>query len=235
MEFTGDLGRGANFPGTDRNVNGANAYSLAFHLGGDLGDSHSWRTGLSYLHSRAADREFFGTDPGDLDVTGAFTGRSKTWMADLVWKWAPHGNPRDTNFKFQTEWFRRQESGTLSCSNVDPLSSCFGDPSGPYDSSQSGWYAQGIYQFMPYWRVGYRYDRLDRGSADFNGSDVGGVIASLADYNPSRHTLMLDFAPSEFSLLRLQYARDESMRGRTEDQISLQYIYSLGTHGAHKY
>ncbi len=240
VELTGDLGRGANFPGSDRNVNGANAYSLGFHLGGDVGDSSSWRTGLSYLHTRADQRPFFGMDPTGADVTGAFSGPSKTWMADFVWKWAPHGNVRDTNFKFQTEYFQRREAGSLGCmdGNLDGVndSACLDSgTSGPYASDQSGWYAQGVYQFMPYWRVGYRYDRLNRGSATFNGADIGATIGSLADYNPSKHTLMLDFAPSEFSLLRLQYARDKSMAGIAEDQVFLQYIYSLGTHGAHQF
>jgi hypothetical protein len=244
VEITGDVGRGANFPGTDRDVNGVNAYSLAFHLGGDVGDSSSWRTGVSYLHTRADGREFFGMDPGAMDVTGDFGGRSRTWMADFVWKWAPHGNIRDTNFKFQAEYFRRKESGTLTCmdANEDGTddSACLdalgtGPTSGAYDSDQSGWYVQGVYQFMPYWRVGYRYDRLDRGNANFMGGDVGAFIASLADYNPSKHTLMLDFAPSEFSLLRLQYVRDKSMLGLNENQVFLQYVYSLGTHGAHQF
>jgi hypothetical protein len=47
---------------------------------------------------------------------------------------------------------------------------------------------------------------------------------------------MTDYAPSEFSLFRLQLARDHSMQGNPDDsQISLQYIYSLGPHGAHKF
>jgi hypothetical protein len=236
MELTGGLGRGANFPGSDRNVNGANAYSAAFHLGGDVGDSGSWRGGVSYLGTRAGQRPFFGLDPADAEVTGDFSGRSKTWMADFVWKWAPHGNVRDTNFKFQTEYFQRREDGSLSCGDAGATpTACGGGLAGPYASDQTGWYAQGIYQFMPYWRVGYRYDRLNRGSADFNGGDIGATIASLADYSPSKNTLMLDFAPSEFSLLRLQYARDKSMQGSAEDQVTLQYIYSLGTHGAHQF
>ena len=36
-----------------------------------------------------------------------------------------------------------------------------------YSSRQSGWYLDGVYQFMPYWRVGARYDRLVPGSVDY--------------------------------------------------------------------
>jgi hypothetical protein len=47
--------------------------------------------------------------------------------------------------------------------------------------------------------------------------------------------MMLDYSHSEFSRLRLQFARDKSRQGITDQQIFLQYIMSLGAHGAHKY
>ena len=46
---------------------------------------------------------------------------------------------------------------------------------------------------------------------------------------------MIDYSPSEFSRLRLQVARDKSVPGSTDNEIMLQYIMSLGTHGAHKF
>ena len=41
MEFGAEAGRGANFPGTDRNTNGAGSVALFGHLGGDVGASNS--------------------------------------------------------------------------------------------------------------------------------------------------------------------------------------------------
>lgn len=232
-----EIGRGANFPGTDRNKNGAGAIAAGVHVGGDVGVSHSWRTGLSYLTTKANGREFEGHDPLDVEVIGGFTGKSKTWLADFVWKWAPNGNPKTNNFKFAAEYFRRNESGILNCADADLLapSACAGGLSGNYESSQSGLYAQAVYQFMPQWRAGYRYDKLWRGDVDFNGADIGTTIASLADYNPTRHSLMLDWSPSEFSRIRLQASKDKSMDGQSENQFFVQYIHSLGAHGAHKF
>lgn len=232
-----EIGRGANFPGTDRNENGAGAVAAGVHVGGDLGASNSWRAGISYLTTQARNREFDGHDVADVEVLGAFTGDSKTWLADVVWKWAPNGDARERNLKLVAEYFRRDESGTLDCDDADPLSpsACAGGISGPYQSRQSGLYAQAVYQFMPQWRVGYRFDRLWRGDVDFLGADIGATIASLADYDPTRHSLMLDWSPSEFSRLRLQYSRDSSMEGVDENQWLLQYIHSLGAHGAHKF
>lgn len=232
-----EIGRGANFPGTDRNKNGVGAVAAGVHVGGDVGVSNSWRGGLSYLTTKAAGREFDGHDASDVEVLGDFTGKSKTWLADFVWKWAPNGNARERNLKFAAEYFRRNESGTLNCADGDPAvpSACTGSLSGGYKSAQSGLYAQAVYQFMPQWRAGYRYDKLWRGDAAFNGADIGGTIASLADYDPSRHSLMLDWSPSEFSRVRLQYSKDKSMDGQNENQWFVQYIHSLGAHGAHKF
>ena len=57
----------------------------------------------------------------------------------------------------------------------------------------------------------------------------------LSKYNPMRNTLMLDWSPTEFSRLRLQLASDKSRQGITDHQVFLQYIYSLGAHGAHQF
>ena len=46
---------------------------------------------------------------------------------------------------------------------------------------------------------------------------------------------MVDYSWSEFSRARLHYAQDISMQGFTENQLTLQYIMSLGAHGAHTF
>ena len=101
---------------------------------------------------------------------------------------------------------------------------------GAYRATQSGWYLQGVYQFMPRWRVGLRTEQLDAGSPDF-GPNAANFAAS--DYSPRKNTLMLDFSPSEFSRFRVQFGQDKSRAGVTDNQITLQYQMSLGAHGAH--
>ncbi len=173
----------------------------------------------------------------DRSSSNSFSGKSETWIADLVWKWAPDGNAGQTNFKLQGEYFLRREAGTLSATvAADP---CAGACTDAYDSRQSGWYLQGVYQFMPRWRVGLRYDRLQYGSVDVGLIDKGTLapddLPVLRPYSPERSTLMVDWRPSEFSLLRLQYAQDKSTLGETDNQLWLQYIMSLGAHGAHRF
>jgi hypothetical protein len=61
------------------------------------------------------------------------------------------------------------------------------------------------------------------------------VFPSLAKYSPSRSSVMLDYSPSEFSRLRLQFAHDKARPDGADNQIFLQYIMSLGTHAAHAF
>jgi hypothetical protein len=60
-------------------------------------------------------------------------------------------------------------------------------------------------------------------------------VLTANDYRPRKNTLMIDFSPSEFSRVRLQFARDQAHEGFTDNQFFLQYQVSLGAHGAHSY
>ena len=98
------------------------------------------------------------------------------------------------------------------------------------------WY--GVWMWMPMWRAGYRFDRLDSGSSNIDTSASGLTAADfpiLAAYKPKKHSFMVDWNPSEFSRIRLQYARDYSRMGEPDNQVFLQYIVSLGAHGAHTF
>jgi hypothetical protein len=223
LEIGAELGRGANYPGTGRNKNGAGASAIFAHLGGDVGASNSWRAGLSLLSTSPQDRQWDDVDTANATVTNSFTGSSRLWIADAVWKWAPSGNANNTNFKLQGEYLRRSEDGTLVFNGVSP---------GSYSATQSGWYVQGIYQFAPYWRVGLRTERLDTGAVDYG---VNNAMLLRPDYVPSSNALMVDYNPSEFSRIRLQFSQDKSRQGVTDNQMFLQYQMSLGAHGAHKF
>lgn len=223
MELGVEVGNGNHFPGAKRDKNGAGNYALFTHVGGDINESHSWRVGLSYLSHDVQDRSFI-----DNNYTDSFSGDSKLWLVDAIWKWAPNGNALQTNFKLQAEYYRRTENGTLiyDTSGINQ--------NGNYDSNQSGWYLQGVYQFMPRWRAGLRCDRLQYGTVNTGVIDINNIPV-LANYNPSRHTMMFDYSPSEFSRFRLQFAKDQSQQNVTDNEVMLQYNVSLGAHGAHKY
>ncbi len=232
LEFGLETGRGANFPGSERSKNGANSGMVFAHVGDDVGISNSYRFGASYRVTHAQGRPYEDLDSLGNAVTNAFTGDSKMWGVDFVWKWAPNGNTVDRNFKFQAEYLRRKEDGDLvfDTTGLTPAAGT----SGAYRSSQSGWYVQGAYQFMARWRVGLRYEELDSGNTDLGMLNVAD-FPRLAQNYPKRTTAMIDFSPSEFSRFRLQFARDEARFNEADNQVFLQYIMSLGTHGAHKF
>jgi hypothetical protein len=63
---------------------------------------------------------------------------------------------------------------------------------------------------------------------------VSAATPLVTDHRPHRVSAMTDFSNSEFSRLRLQFNRDDS-RPETDNQIVLQYLMSLGAHGAHRF
>ncbi len=236
FEFGAEIGSGTSFPGSDTGRNGIGSTALFAHVGDDLGDNASWRAGVSALHYRAQDRAFADGNAAGTLVTNAFTGSSRTWVLDGIYKWAPGGNARRQSLVVQGEYFRRTESGSL---NYDTQAQAGGPASGDYRANQSAWYVQAVYRFMPMWRVGARYDRLDSGTPRIGLLGTSGLTAAdfpvLLSAHPSRSSLMVDYSPSEFSRLRLQFSADRSNPAATDRQIFLQYIMSLGAHGAHRF
>ena len=231
VELGAEMGKGRGFPGTDTAKNGSGAGVLFAHIGDDIGIEQSWRVGTSLHRTHAVDRvsdavpDLLNTAGG---VSNRFNGNDTTLGLDAVWKYSPTGNIRERYLKVQGEYFRRKESGNLA---YDTAGANVMDT---FSVTQSGFYVQSVYQFIPRWRTGLRYDRLDPGIAQVGILNAGNVISDYA-YNPARTTWMLDYSPSEFSRLRVQLARDASRQGPPDNQFFVQYIMSLGAHGAHSY
>jgi hypothetical protein len=241
LELGGELGNGQTFPGSDRNKNGAGSWALFAHAGGDIGPSYAWRAGVSYLRTSARNRTYEDVDTLGNAVTNSFDGKARVWILDGVLKWAPNGDATRSNVKLQGEYFRVRQDGTLTYDDSAQAAPQFGTAfTDAFRAAQSGWYTQATWQFMPRWRVGYRYDALRYGDVDIgivtNGlGPAAGDFPLLARHNPSRNTAMVDFSFSEFSRFRLQLAADKSRAGVTDNQVILQYIHSLGAHGAHRF
>jgi hypothetical protein len=224
-EFYSEIGaglwRGDDHPGAEAQGSKPGAYSGFARIGGDIGDNQSWRLGTSYLHTEAAGG---GRETGEHGAEQVFIGDNDIFIADAKYSIAPTGNAKESEVTVQGEYFIRRESGTYDDTAI---------PTGPvdYKDAQSGWYLQTVYKFLPQWRVGYRYTGL-------NAPDVpAGLVGTSLDadgHNPNINSVMLDYSNSEFSRVRLQYNHDRSGR-ETDNQYLVQYIMSLGAHGAHKY
>ena len=209
VELGTELNWGGEIPATANNDTSPGAVTVFTNVGGDIGLSNSWQIGLSWISADVIDRE--SGMPGE-----SFTGDSDLATVDFVWKWAPDGNSTQRNVKVQAEYFDRNEDGTFAGMT--------------YDGSQSGWYLQGVWQFMQRWRAGYRHDEVDTD----NGPLFAGTILEDPGRASKRDSLMIDWSLSEFSRLRMQYV-DDRVLSESDQQWSIQYIMSVGAHGAHEF
>lgn len=105
------------------------------------------------------------------------------------------------------------------------------------DKRHSGLYAQIVAKVDQRWRIGVRYDLL---------MDDDVTLGGMNQYLPSnlpRYSGMIEYNPTEFSRLRLQFDRDESRYvqalGRWSrqpyTQLILQANLTIGAHGAHAF
>jgi len=108
---------------------------------------------------------------------------------------------------------------------------------------QSGFYSQLVFRFAERWRIGARYDLLNQ-----NDVYVSGVKQNLPE-GLNKLSAMIDFHPSEFSMLRLQFSRDSSLFAgnsqyfgifgnntrESKNEVILQYNIAIGAHGAHSF
>lgn len=186
-----ELGRGAGFPGSDKNRNGAGSTAITIHTGGDLGDSHSWRAGISGLRTKATNQILANSSSPYI-----FTGTTEVWIIDGVWKWAPNGNTTRTNFKLQGEYIHSKRNGEFTTVLEN--------------TAQSGWYLQAIYQFKPHWRAGVRTEQLDSGLT--TQTNEARKHSAMLDFSPSefsrfRLQLAKDYARGDVAdnQLVLQY------------------------------
>ncbi|WP_455212236.1 hypothetical protein [Kaarinaea lacus] len=235
-EFGVEITRGDGFPGGANESNNQGRAVFA-KVGGDIGISASWQAGLSYYQSDFDVREAGGHDHGAATAVDnqLLDGETQVMGFDLVYKWAPQGNPSQRNLKLQFEYFMRDEKGHAEF--VEDVNSAQAD----YDGEQSGYYLQAVYQFVPQWRVGVRFDQLHANNiiTNFTGNGIDQEEFEQesglgSGHDPQRASVMVDYSPSEFSRLRLQFNRDDT-QPESDNQVYLQYLVSLGAHGAHRY
>lgn len=213
LEFGVEAFRGDSFPAGNAANRGAGTWAGYVHTGADLSDSWSWLAGASYLHTEADGRET--EDP--INGTDVFDGTTELGMISGVLKWAPGGNVKLANLTLSAEYFFSTERGDFN--------------GVPIDLDRSGFYAQGVYMFMPQWSVGLRYSQL---SGDNPGPLLVGSTLDPVGVDPWSATALVEYDSSEFGRFRIQYTRDESNLLKA-DQLWFQYTVAYGPHGAHRY
>ena len=242
-ELGAGLFRGDDFP-FGGSSDGLGAWSAFARVGGDFGRDSAWRLGGYVLdgkvrnrggghgheddehgeeHEEAAENgeeEHDEHGHAELFSEGMFRGDARLYAIDFRSTWAPTGNAHDREVTLQSEYFWRKERGTYE---LAPEGDEEHGLSEDFDLTTPGWYLQGVYKFRPGWRVGARYSRL-----------IAPPEMEL-ERDPTALAVMLDWANSEFSRIRLQFNRESLVEDEHDNQVMLQYIMSLGAHPAHTF
>ena len=195
---------------------GPHAFSLFAKSSFETSDNSTLYFGPSVL---------FGKTRNSNIVTDAeFDGSSALYGLEAVWKWKP---ARQQGLTLQSEYLYLTQNGNLTFLNPDGTVASVDS----LRRHQDGFYLQGIYQWQR-WRFGARYDMLGLFSNSFKRADLQQELGAT----PWRATGSIEFNPSEFTRIRLQYNHDVSGRdGRNNDMAILQFLFGIGAHAAHTF
>ncbi|MEE8294774.1 MAG: hypothetical protein V3R64_03600 [Sphingomonadales bacterium] len=217
IQLGGGVFRGADFPAGGALNDGAGAFTAFARFGGDIGFSNSWLAGVSYLHAKA-DGQMFGEPDDAFPDLLSFTGTTKLLIAHFKYQWSPHGNIKERYFTLVGEFLLRKRDGDFNGI--------------PYHGTDSGFYVEGMYKFAVGWRAGYRYSQLN--PEDNFSALLADTGLNSFGMTPRTHEFAIDWARNEFSIVRLQFTRDLSSLF-SDNRIFLQFIMSIGAHGAHNF
>jgi len=218
IELGGTIGNGDSYPGHGTH-SGIGDWLVFAKTAGDIGINHSWQAGVAHWQSSPQSRTF-----GDANSNVTYNGDTDISNVSLIYKWAPNGNPTQQNFTLLGEYFYQHDNGSLNQNSTATA----------YNGKQYGGYVEGMYQFIPHWRTGLRYDRLGSSLSAENTNIFNDANINLTGSDPQRYSMMLEWLPSEFSRVRAQINHDQSSRN-DDTQFFLQYTVSMGAHGAHSY
>lgn len=194
-----------------------NLFTLFIKPSFDIGNT-SILTGVSYAQGKTRINHLEDDNPH------ALSGDTKIYGFELT---ARHTLDSYRYLLLQSEYIYRKFDGTRFGYN---------DTSGDLQTrrlerKQAGFYVEGIYKFAQRWRVGLRYDLINK-----NDVFVNGINRNLPS-NMYKYSAMIDFLPSEFSRIRLQYNYDRSLfignDRKPNNEIILQFNLAIGAHGAH--
>ncbi|MCX7705273.1 MAG: hypothetical protein N2115_03310 [bacterium] len=160
------------------------------------------------------------TKTDSIEENHIFTGNTTLAGFDFTYKWKPS---RWKSFTLQSEYLWRTQKGKLEDTSTSIIQNL--------KRTQDGFYLQTIYQ-TGRWGFGARYDSLELFNDKYK---IDGLKIDFKN-NPWRASAMIDFNPSEYSKIRLQYNYDKSSRTqKTNNEIFLQFIGGVGAHAAHTF
>jgi len=197
--------------GTDAQE-GPHAFSFFVKSSFDTGDNSTLYFGPSMLFGKTRNTNILP----DTEVSG----KSALYGMEFVWKWKPSSRKSLT---LQSEYLHLVQTGDATDQATAAVDSL--------ERRQDGIYVQAIYRIYR-WGIGARWEMLDL----FNDSFKRAGVQQESGGKPSRATGSLEFNPSEFSRLRLQFTHDRSAPdGRENREVIAQFIFGIGAHAAHAF
>ncbi|MDF7809403.1 hypothetical protein P4E94_18310 [Pontiellaceae bacterium B12219] len=179
-------------------------------------DQHEFQLGLFGAIGRHQEIHEEGISTNYYDGLSSFVGGDAVYMFDSLKAYG------QGDVKLQAEYY-------LGSKDLDQQTA-----PGTLTSAQDGYYIQGTYGFLPRWNLGLRWDQVGL-TNEFQepGEDK-------EKYGDSwRATAMVDFRPSEFSLIRFQLDNGDYDLGdegvQNVWQAFVQLTFSIGAHGAHQF
>lgn len=200
----------------------------------DLGYEHALQLGVSYARNRQHQEvnahehdheDGAGTQDGLEAVETGLEGDADLWGVDLVYKYDDAALDGHRDLKIQAEYLRSSKDLRVTAGHPEDLGS-------RRRVTTDGLYVQGLYGIAPRWQLGLRYDVL--GLTNKASGEEGGSYG-----DSDRWTVALSWVPTEFSLFRLQYEYADVLvePGLREsfNAFWLQFLVSMGSHGAHPF
>ncbi|HSO82775.1 TonB-dependent receptor [Thiocapsa sp.] len=202
----------------------------------EIGVNHALQLGLSYAnntqhqevqeHTHGHDDDAHDEDHEIEIHSNGLAGNAQLWGVDLVYKYDGGGAHGHKSVKFQSEYLRSIKEMTITSSAHPEI------VGSRRTFTTDGLYAQAIYGFAPKWTAGLRYDVLGMTNEISDGKD-----ASFG--SSDRWAFDVTWNLSEFSRLRAQYAHNDILQAPGErerfDAFYLQFLVSMGSHGAHPF
>jgi hypothetical protein len=200
--------------------NGPRMWALLAKVGPDLGYDHALQIGGSFVHNRQ--HQEIHSEPAP--ETG-LEGDANLWGLDIVYKYDNAAAYGYRDLTLQAEFLRSVKDLTVRSGDAAAIGA-------RRELTTDGLYVQGVFGFAPRWQAGLRYDTVG-----LTNRVTGDVDESLG--STDRWSAVLTWTPTEYSRFRMQYSRSDVL---TEadlrekfDALWLQFLMSLGTHGAHEF
>lgn len=191
---------------------GPHAYTAFAKLSFDVTDNSTILFGPSVAMGK--------TKTGTIVDDTEFAGDSTLYGLEFTYKWTPS---KYRGLVVQSEYLSRRQEGDLTntvASTTERL-----------ERKQDGYYVQALYK-TGRWRLGARYDALDIFQNDYTLSGT----AQKFDKDPWRATAAVEYNPTEFSRIRLQYNHDKASRTtEVNHEVYLQVVLGIGAHSAHPF